>query len=74
MIDLSDIALAIKEIAVFFAVIILAYAGLVLVTNTNPATRNEWKEIATGVLIGLGVLFLAPVASSALSGGGYCTP
>jgi hypothetical protein len=74
LIDLLGIASAIKLIAVFFSVILLGYAGVVLITNTDPVARNEWKEIITGVLIGLSVLFLAPVISSALVGGGYCSP
>ncbi len=73
MIDLLAIASAIKLIAVFFSVILLCYAGVVLITNTDPVSRNEWKEIVTGVLIGLSILFLAPVISAALVGGGYCS-
>ncbi len=74
LIDLIDIASAIKSIAIFFSVIILSYSGIVLMTSNDPVSRNEWKEIAKGVLIGLSVLFLGPVISSALMGGGYCSP
>lgn len=72
MIDFVGISSTIKTLAVFFSIIILSYAGLVHVTSKDPLTRNEWKEIAKGVLIGISVLFLAPVISTTLSGGGYC--
>lgn len=70
--DFSAIASAIKTIAIFLSVIVLAYAGLVHMTSRDPVSRNEWKEIASGVFIGLSLLFLAPILASALSGGGYC--
>ena len=73
MFDLSAIADSIRLIAIFFSVILLSYAGIVLITNNNAAKRNEWKEIATAVLIGLCILFLAPVISTSLVGGGYCS-
>ena len=72
MIDLFEIASAIKTIAVFFSVIIISYAGLVILTSKDPAARSEWKEILSRVAIGLCILFLAPVLSSSLTGGGYC--
>jgi uncharacterized membrane protein len=72
MIDFSSIAASLRVLAVFFGVIIFAYAGFVLITNQNPETRNEWKEIIAGVLIGLCILFIAPVIGSVLSGGSYC--
>ena len=53
LIDFAAIASTIKLFAVFFSVIIIGYAGLILITSQNPATRNEWKEIIIGVLIGL---------------------
>ncbi|MEW6036564.1 MAG: hypothetical protein AB1529_08185 [Candidatus Micrarchaeota archaeon] len=74
LIDLTGVASAIKSIAVFFSVLILSYAGIVLISSNDPASRSEWKEITKGVLIGLSVLFLGPVISSALTGGGYCSP
>ena len=73
MIDFAAIANTIKLIAVFFSVIIIGYAGLILITSQNPATRNEWKEIIIGVLIGLSILFLAPIITTTLQGGGYCS-
>jgi type IV secretory pathway VirB2 component (pilin) len=72
MIDFGSIATSLKAISVFFGVVVFAYAGLVLMTNQNPETRNEWKEIIAGVVIGLCILFLAPIIASSLSGGSYC--
>ncbi|MDO8553610.1 MAG: hypothetical protein Q7S22_02280 [Candidatus Micrarchaeota archaeon] len=74
LIDFTAIADSIKLIAVFFSVIIISYAGFVLMTNNNPATRNEWKEIIIGVLIGISIIFLAPIVSTTFTGGGYCSP
>ena len=48
MIDFGSIATSLKAISVFFGVVVFAYAGLVLMTNQNPETRNEWKEIIAG--------------------------
>lgn len=72
MVDFSAIASSLKALAVFFGVVVCAYAGFVLITNQNPETRNEWKEIIAGVMIGLCILFIAPVLSSSLTGGAYC--
>ena len=72
MLDFSGIADSLKVLAVFFGVIVCAYAGFVLVTSQNPETRNEWKEIIAGVMIGLCILFLAPLVASTLTGGTYC--
>ena len=72
LVDFSGIAASLKVLAVFFGVIVFAYAGFVLITNTNPETRNEWKEIIAGVLIGFCILFLAPLIASTLAGGTYC--
>ena len=72
MVDFGSIATSIKAISVFFGVVVFAYAGLVLMTNQNPETRNEWKEIIAGVVIGICILFLAPILAASLSGGSYC--
>jgi uncharacterized membrane protein HdeD (DUF308 family) len=71
-VDFSGIADSLKALAVFFGVVVFAYGGFVLITSTNPETRNEWKEIIAGVIIGLCILFLAPVIASSLTGGTYC--
>jgi hypothetical protein len=72
VIDLSAIATSIKLAAVFFSVVIIGYAGLIIATSSDPIARNEGKEIIAGVLIGLSILFLGPVISSVLTGGAYC--
>ena len=72
MLDIIEITGYVKGLAVVFSVIIMAYAGFVLMTSTNPSTRNEWKEILVGVFIGLSILFLAPIIAQTLSGGHYC--
>lgn len=70
--DFSGVADSLKMLAVFFGVVVFAYGGFVLITNQNPETRNEWKEIIAGVIIGLCILFLAPVIAGSLTGGTYC--
>ncbi len=70
--DFSGVADSLKTLAVFFGVVVFAYGGFVLITNQNPETRNEWKEIIAGVIIGLCILFLAPVIAGSLTGGTYC--
>ncbi len=72
MIDLSAIATSIKLVAVFFSVIIMGYAGIVIATSKDPYARNEGKEIIMAVVIGLSILFLGPVIASVFTGGGYC--
>ncbi len=69
---LEAIADSIKLLAVLAGVLVTSYAGFMLITDTNPYTRNEWKEVILGVVVGLSVIFLAPWLSSALSGGNYC--
>ena len=70
--DFAGVAGSLKTLAVFFGVVVFAYGGFVLITNQNPETRNEWKEIIAGVIIGLCILFLAPLIASTLTGGTYC--
>ncbi len=72
LLDLSQIAVFLKSLAVVSSVLIISYGGFVLMTSQNPNTRNEWKEILFGVFIGLSLLFLAPIIAQALSGGSYC--
>jgi len=71
-VDFSALADSVRIIATLVSVLVLSYAGFVLMTNQNPQTRNEWKEIAAGVFIGISLIFLAPIIASVLSGGTYC--
>lgn len=72
MLDLSQIAEFLKALAAVSSVLIISYGGFTLMTSQNPNTRNEWKEIVVGVMIGLSLLFLAPIIAQTLSGGNYC--
>ena len=70
--DLLSIANTIKALAMFFATIVISYAGLTLVFNKNPQQREEWKEVIAGVVIGLILLFLTPLIASQLIGATGC--
>ena len=72
MIDLSAIATSIKLVAVFFSVVIMGYAGIIIATSSDPIARNEGKDIVMAVVIGLSILFLGPIIASVFTGGGYC--
>jgi len=71
-IDFLAISNSLRTLAVFLAVIVLSYAGFVLITNQNPQTRSEYKEIIASVFIGLCILFLSPFIGVFLTGGSYC--
>jgi putative Mn2+ efflux pump MntP len=70
--DLLSIANTIKALAMFFATIVISYAGLTLVFSKNPQQREEWKEVIAGVIIGLILLFLTPLIASQLIGATGC--
>ena len=57
--DFAEVANLIKGLGVVFSVLFLGYAGLIIMSNSDPVLRREWKEIATFVLVGLSILFLA---------------
>lgn len=67
---IEEIASALRSLAIIFSVLIISYGGIILITSKDPVRRNEWKEILTGVFIGLSLIFIAPLISFA--GGGYC--
>lgn len=69
---LESIADSIKLLATLTGVIMIAYAGLMLTASKDPIFRNQWKEVILGVIIGLCIVYLAPIISSVLSGGNYC--
>lgn len=70
--SLQSIADSIQELAVLAGIIVIAYSGLMVITSRDPAVRGQYKEIILGVIIGLSIVFLAPLLASMLSGGSYC--
>lgn len=70
--DFEGAAATLKALAVFFATIVIAYAGFTLLTSQDAQQREEWKEILAGVFVGLVLLFLAPLIASQFSGATYC--
>jgi uncharacterized membrane protein len=70
--DFVALAGYMKAVAVLFATLAITFAGFSLATNMNPSEREEWKEVIAGALIGLVLLYLAPIIAAQLSGGSYC--
>jgi len=70
--DFVGLAASAKAIAVLFATIAIAFAGFTLATSRSATMREEWKDNIAGVLIGLVLLYLAPLIAAYLSGGHYC--
>ena len=70
--SLESIADSIKLLATVAGIISIAYAGLMLTTSKDAYTRSQWKDVILGVIIGLCIVYIAPVISSMLSGGHYC--
>jgi len=70
--DFASLATDIRTVAVALATITISYAGFSLATGKDVQQREEWKEVIAGVLIGLVLLFLAPLIAAQLSGGHYC--
>ena len=70
--DFLSLASTLKAFAVFFSIIVIAYAGFTLITSRNVQQRGEWKEIIAGVIFGLVLLYLVPFIAEQLVGGAYC--
>lgn len=70
--DFVALASYMKAVAVLFATLSIVFAGFTLATSRDAAQREEWKDIIAGVLIGLVLLYLAPIIAAQLSGGSYC--
>ena len=70
--DFTAAAETLKAFAVLLAIVMAAYAGFRLATGSGIEQREEWKEVIAGVLIGLALLFLAPLLASQFSGATYC--
>jgi type IV secretory pathway VirB2 component (pilin) len=71
-VGLQAIADGIKLLATLAGIVVIAYSGLMLTVSKDPLARNEWKEVILGVLIGLCIVYLAPIIASVFSGGSYC--
>lgn len=69
---LQAIADSIKLLATLAGIVVIAYSGLMLITSKDPIGRNQWKEVILGVIIGLSIVYLAPIIASVFSGGSYC--
>jgi uncharacterized membrane protein len=70
--DFVALAGYMKAVAVLFATLAITFAGFSLATNMSPSEREEWKEVIAGALIGLVLLYLAPIIAAQLGGGSYC--
>lgn len=70
--DFEGAANILKTLAIFFATIVIAYAGFTLATSQDAQQREEWKEVIAGVFVGLVLLFLAPLIAAQFSGATYC--
>ena len=70
--SLEAIAESIKLLATLAGIVTIAYSGLMLTISQDPISRNQWKDVLLGVIIGLCIVYLAPLIGSAFSGGRYC--
>ena len=70
--DFGGLAATLKTFAVLFSTIIIAFAGFTLATSRSSQLREEWKEVIAGVIVGLVLLFLAPLLAAEFTGGTYC--
>ena len=70
--SLDAIADSIKLLATVAGIIMIAYSGLMLTVSQDPISRKQWKDVILGVIIGLCIVYLAPLIGSMFSGGQYC--
>ena len=70
--SLGDIADSIKLLATVAGIVMIAYSGLMLTVSQDSISRKQWKDVILGVIIGLCIVYLAPLISSMFSGGQYC--
>ncbi|MGV8085473.1 MAG: hypothetical protein ACP5N9_04455 [Candidatus Bilamarchaeum sp.] len=69
---LDAIAGAVRLLATIASILVISYAGLMLITSKDALVRAQWKDVILGVLLGLSIVFLAPIISTSLNGGSYC--
>ena len=70
--SLAAIADAIKLLATVAGIVVIAYSGLMLAVSKDALARSQWKDVILGVVIGLSIVYLAPILSSVFIGGRYC--
>jgi type IV secretory pathway VirB2 component (pilin) len=71
-VGIEAIADSIKLLATLSGVIVIAYSGFMLAASQDPVSRSQWKEVILGVIIGLSIVYLAPIIASVFTGGSYC--
>lgn len=70
--DIAAIADSIKLLATIAGTLVVSYSGFMLIISRDPIARNQWKEVILGVVIGLSIVYLAPIVASVFTGGSYC--
>ena len=70
--SLEAIADNIKLLATIAGIIMIAYSGLMLIVSQDPLSRKQWKDVILGVIIGICIVYFAPLIGSIFSGGHYC--
>jgi hypothetical protein len=69
---LEAITDAVRLLAIIASILVISYAGLILLTSKDALVRAQWKDVILGVLLGLSIVFLAPIISTSLNRGSYC--
>jgi type IV secretory pathway VirB2 component (pilin) len=69
---LEAIADTVRLLAIIASILVISYAGLMLLTSKDALVRAQWKDVILGVLLGLSIVFLAPIISTSLNRGSYC--
>ena len=70
--SLEAIADSIKLLATVAGIVMIAYSGLMMTMSQDQMMRKQWKDVILGVIIGLCIVYLAPLIGSMFSGGQYC--
>ncbi len=70
--DLVGLAGSIKALATVLSLIVIGYAGFVLISSDDLVKREDSKQIIKYVFIGLSIIWLVPLIVNFLSGGTYC--
>jgi type IV secretory pathway VirB2 component (pilin) len=70
--SLESIADSIRLLATLAGIVMIAYSGLMMTMSQDQMMRKQWKDVILGVIIGLCIVYLAPLIGSMFSGGQYC--